>query len=1169
MSRKKSKSLAGNRREPVLELYYSKKNRRGAIAMMKGERSYGQARALLPKLGMVITHPDLRLAISGLVKPSNWNEVIIPPFLPPSKSWLQEFGWLAHGFLAEAARLNSFLELRKQFGRAYLLGDYTAARTILSSILAEHGLSLWLAEREFMLIQASTGFEGHKQKLSEIQAGLTNSLAGYLITTSSNRLEPHVTPESFQRSCTKVLEQLRGDNHDVFASWIELHIAPWSFGWLKDKQEMLRHCGGKTLLDRYDRAIKILSCIPTNTIEQSERRLLVAILRDLAFVINDRQLFHLLGILEPDGTHCDARTNEYLDGFDALVAGDYEQCAKLAEELILQEPTCFEFFWLLAKATASSAQPINVSLPEKCIARSIFDQLLQIALNRVAINLPLAELNMLALKLGDNHLGLSVRQFAQYEESGLYDVTAANQMAVQSKIDACSLIGNNESTLAFGAIGISIDKYSSHTSVQLELYGNGASPTEPPSSQVAPIFVSIARAKRLALEDKHVEVLAELDQLAGKDAATAKEMQIHGVVIARLQFEALIGLGQAENAARAVTGHYLHNPNNLRHVPFERLIEGCIVGRWRSLRRLACWPILVGLNEGSEQDVYEAVDDLLIEHECSSPLSIADGTIECSEDELRVILRDILVARVISRGALWNSTAEERRQMRKQLLQKLYSISVADQARVVEELSEIEQAQLLETAYLNIEGPKFELSFSSVNRELAKVFEGTFARYAEYRNYEAKGGMLANEGELLTSAREGTEFKASTKQKVVTSGILLRQILYGVFIHYLLDTGAGINAFLGTRIRHGSLENQLTRVLGAHSLLSLKNAAGVYVCAPLVVERLNNCEPEARDSSIKAYVAFTQTINALIQELIMSVLRIRVPERVLAFFGQQGLKTSELRSDIGLLDFSGLFSEETAKRLEGTDFSSVSSLLSEAERVFVLEANTAFRAVREYFERILVEEVAVALNNLDSAIQIALPEGVARSALRAHIFAAKGEYAQDLKIISTWFSATQSAETGLGSLHDIICMAVRVVHFASNGKLGNLVIGEFQDEEPPTDVGRLMYEVISILLRNVVQHSQVENGQEIHCDHSIKGEGRSLILRSKVCDESAGRELIQRAEDAISRPFDEWALGTAPGGTGFIRIRKLLEQAGFLKVEFAVRLLNEPARFETKIDYWK
>jgi hypothetical protein len=175
--------------------------------------------------------------------------------------------------------------------------------------------------------------------------------------------------------------------------------------------------------------------------------------------------------------------------------------------------------------------------------------------------------------------------------------------------------------------------------------------------------------------------------------------------------------------------------------------------------------------------------------------------------------------------------------------------------------------------------------------------------------------------------------------------------------------------------------------------------------------------------------------------------------------------------------------------------------------------------------------------------------------------------AQDLKIIENWFSAAGQFEVGIGSLDEVISMASKVVNFASNGKLGQIKRGIFDHEVLKPEVGMLMYEVLSILLRNVVQHSKVEIGQEVECEHRISPDSRQLVLRNKVIDEDYCKHLVKHANDAIARPFDEWALGTSPGGTGFSRIKKLLKQAGFSSLEFVVNQRQNPNQFEIQMDY--
>jgi hypothetical protein len=142
MSAKHSQKGKNTNRDLILDVYFTRKNYRGAIALLKTERKYGQAKAILPKLGLQNMLPDLRRAITGTITTTNWDEVCISSILPKSQDWLQELGWLAHGFCIEASRLNSFLKERKAFGRSYLIGDFESATQTLAAITKNHGLSL-------------------------------------------------------------------------------------------------------------------------------------------------------------------------------------------------------------------------------------------------------------------------------------------------------------------------------------------------------------------------------------------------------------------------------------------------------------------------------------------------------------------------------------------------------------------------------------------------------------------------------------------------------------------------------------------------------------------------------------------------------------------------------------------------------------------------------------------------------------------------------------------------------------------------------------------------------------------------------------------------------------------------------------------------------------------
>jgi hypothetical protein len=209
MSKGKTSKTA---RDPILDVFFAKRQHKLAVGLVKTERRYGAAKVLLPKLGLQQMSPDMKQVLLGIITAEKWDDVFIPPATPPSKNLFEELGWLAHGFRLEAVTINSFLGLRKAFGKCYLLGNYVEASAILEEVRKKHGLSLWLAEREFMLLQAKEGFSAHKEKLSNVQGALTSGMVSYLLTKTSHRLEPHVTYDSYQRSCQHNLKEIRSNN---------------------------------------------------------------------------------------------------------------------------------------------------------------------------------------------------------------------------------------------------------------------------------------------------------------------------------------------------------------------------------------------------------------------------------------------------------------------------------------------------------------------------------------------------------------------------------------------------------------------------------------------------------------------------------------------------------------------------------------------------------------------------------------------------------------------------------------------------------------------------------------------------------------------------------------------------------------------------------------------
>lgn len=1154
-------------RDNLLSRFFSLRTRERAISELKQERNYAQRKSFIPKLGLKGALSHLAEDIFGKTLVTEWDHIMAPPPLRRSNDWIQELGWIAHGFIENANNIRFFITKRSDFGRNFLLGEYEAAENTLNEIEQRLGISLWLCERRFMLLQSNQGFPAHKEALSKIQSKIKNSLIGYIITTTSNRLEPHVTQEAYLKDTSEVLADIRKDGHEEFADWIELHISPWTFSWLPRIHHLIHKCAGKPLIDRYERILKIVSCLNLAALKPEEKNEIIPIINDLDSIIPDRQIKHIYSILTRTPCEPEEKTRSFICALDKFVEGKYEACLADTITLLKSDPTCFDFYWLIARAAACCKTALeSVDIPKGSHAHHILLNLIQIAENKTSVDIPLAALTTLALKLGDNHLGLSLWQFCEYENSDAHEDQALNQIHIQNKIDTIGEIFNvNHSRLQEPFLDTAYEK---HTSIALRDYQRDVSATLPPPVNATSFMVALANANKASLRNDPQAVLYHLAEVKELTRLIPHEFDHFACDIAPLEFNALLELDKPNEAARAVVKSYIRNPNSLRHVRFEILVDECNRGKWAQLKKKPSWPILVYLNNGDAQDIYEALDDFLIESQAKTPLSLVNGEIECPDEELKILLRDVLVPEVLARGAFWNKSAEEVRNMRRHFLKNLYSVSVIDQEQVVEELSHIEQDQLLDVAYKNIEGPKFDLSRAGNNRLLSSAIEGMFARYTEYRAYEEGGGTLATDAELLSRAKEGAIApNPSVDKGRETSELLLRHMVTMVFLDYLTDTSNGVNAALGTRIRHGSLENQLTRTLGAYGLLSTRNQNGAYQCDKRVTLALQGLGEAEMNAVTSYYNQFTDSISLLLKDIISSKLRVRLPQGMLEILAQQGQQISELRSEEGLLDFSPLFEQETLEPLKHVAFSSAAALVLEAERVFTQRAQIAFAEVRRYFENDVAETINNSLSLLDSSLIKTLPESQQRAELLAAILSARNEFTQDIGIISNWFSSAHKCEIGVGSLDDVATMATKVVNFASNGKLGELKKGVFHNEELKPETGMLLYEVFSILLRNIVQHSKLDQNQEVEISHVFQENEHTLSIENKISPSVSGEELAAKASLSIARPFDEWALGTSPGGTGISRIRKLLRQAGYSNVDISAGFDQPLRKFKVIIRY--
>jgi hypothetical protein len=1154
-------------RDTLVGTFYSSRKRPAfAIEQLKTLRSYKQAKRVIEQVSLY----GLNHEIYGKLRADRWDALSPRPRFVKSTDWIQEVGWIAHSIRASAEQLNTFIATRREFGKAYMLGDYPKANELLRLIETNHGLSFWLAERQLMLHQAQGGFEQHKKHLTSIHNELSDSLISYLITVSSNRLEPHVTPDAFYKSVDTAVAGLKNGEHRWLAALIEFQVSPWTSDWLANTHDLLRWCGERPLIDRYNSLIKLLSYASSPSMRQDQRVELINILSDLQPLIIDPQLEHIKWAVQEraDNSPFNEHNELYLTALDAFVCGRFTECVSRSESLLEEDPTSFDTYWLLARATACAPETTAVKLDGKSLAFQILKALQEIASNYLDLNVFLMGLKSIALRLGDNHLGISLWQFAEREFSGNINELACRYAAIANKLHSPESIAPLNTGYVRECLRHLEITHPNHPSVSLSLFRGGYldTTTELPPT-IAPPLAELAHAEQASASGHHADVLMHVARMSDfKTDADIKQSSYYAGDAARLEFEAFRALRQPEHAAATVLKYYLINPNTLRHVAFDTLIEEAKAGMWEQLRKTVYWPCLIFLNNGDEQDIYEAADDFLASQGMANPFPLLEAHLPSAAE--RVLLREVLVPKVLARGALWKRTPGEERELHTSILRRLYTVSTDDQPFVIQKLSEVEQAKILEDAYRGIEGPKFFIDSPDTNRAMASLMEGSFERYRLYKEYEDKGGQLTADSAFLELAKAGASTKTAQDWRTESSSVLLSNMATTVFTEYLFSSSRGLNATLATRVRHGGLENQLKRIFGAACLLATKDLSDVYQCDKLVLSLLESTGTDERGFVTAAYVRFTIELNTIYDDLISQSLRIRLPPATATFFEQAGIPAKELGTTGGLLDFSNLFTEEVVTQLEICGPRTVNSLIAELHKMFSVQAQEAFDAVRAYLGSTIARQIDNALKQLDDTVALHIADEFSRAALRKSISSAKEGFPHDLRIIQNWFYLASKIDTGIETIRKMAATAGRVIDFASNGKLGRIVEGNVHDELIRAEDGVVLYDVLSILMRNVVQHSGVVHEQELIYDYVVlNGDRRRLVVSSKMPDPDSCYMAVTKAQRRMAEPIDPRALDRSPGGTGLARARALLAQIRTRGVDISITCDSRQSRFVVSIEY--
>lgn len=384
--------------------------------------------------------------------------------------------------------------------------------------------------------------------------------------------------------------------------------------------------------------------------------------------------------------------------------------------------------------------------------------------------------------------------------------------------------------------------------------------------------------------------------------------------------------------------------------------------------------------------------------------------LEISGDEAKMLY---FLSEVCDLSVLWQhvdvlkssrQVYDERIKICKKILEVKKSIKIS------KEISDIIQQQKIKSLTRKVDESKIFVDVSGICK---KELESEHTLFDIYQNFD----MLKDDHrELITNDSDDKDNNGARDDANEIKRNIFKGIFAGVRDKFLFDPKFGLDFFLSTRIRHGTLMNQLRHSFENYHLITNKNADDVYADDEYWSEDKFDLN-YAKTVKVKSIISdFSRRIDSLIVSLKDKCIQIKT---------ENSKDNDSAAFDFSMKALSDIIIEtyDTAKGYSG--FSDVVSLIISKLWEHTSDCLLVARDRLSDFS----DECTSALDQLDNDICSMFPNN-RQSAFHNDVINCKGAVIGDVELVKSWFQLknTSDFDFKIKDVYDTSITYVKNVH---------------------------------------------------------------------------------------------------------------------------------------------
>ena len=482
-----------------------------------------------------------------------------------------------------------------------------------------------------------------------------------------------------------------------------------------------------------------------------------------------------------------------------------------------------------------------------------------------------------------------------------------------------------------------------------------------------------------------------------------------------------------------------------------------------------------------------------------------------------------------------NQVYEERIKICKKLLE------IQKNKRISDEISEIIQQQKIKSLTRKVDESKIYVDVSAICK---KEIETERTLFDIYLNFDM---LNDHHREVITDSNEEKSNGIDSKEAEEIKQSLFARLFLSIRDKFLFDQKYGLDFFLSTRIRHGTLMNQLRHSFESYHLVTNKNADDIYADDQYWSEEIFNLE-YAEQQKVKSLIGcFSAKIDDGIIHLKDNCIQIKTEKKK--------------EKDEAAFDFCYVRLKEVIERCcedcSGiTDFSEIVSLIISKLWNHTSEClDVARRTLLDYTQMCIQ-----ALDQLDSDVCSVFPN-YRKSDFHNIVMNCKTAVTNDVDVVKGWFQLKNTADFdfNIKDVYDTSLAFVNNVH--QNPLIIAPQIHSYTQFRQRSHFIAL-YDIFSDMFNNTCNYAsrRTHRDNPLECLMNISEEGQSLTVEfSNMVDVEDEPKILEDIEErkANESKYIETGLSRSVKKTGIVRMMILTKSAlGDNNNELDVKLEN-------------